>query len=134
MLTRALAVASFFFVLGLPSGLASSILFGTYSSLEFNCEAGDLLGYEVKIFPVATGTVAAIQAADGGAGRASIAVVRVDGDGIEFDIPEEGAIFRGQALTSGLVGEIVYKNDIHRKIEIPRRVSYWDRLPSKCPL
>lgn len=132
MLTRALVMANFILVLGLPSALAGGVLFGTYSSLEFNCEAGDLLGYEIKIFPVAAGIVAAIQAADGGAGRAGLVVVRVDDDEIEFNIPEEGAIFRGKVLSSGLVGEIVYKNNVHRKMEMPRRVSYWDRPPSKC--
>jgi hypothetical protein len=52
---------------------------GTYSSLSYNSESDDLVGYEVRIIPTNQGNKAIVQVAEGDAGRIYIVDVTSDG-------------------------------------------------------
>src|SRR5262245_16055470 len=63
---------------------------GTYSSLTLSKDAGDLLGYEVRIIPVRQGFKAVIQIAEGGAGDVYLVDVAGSAAALSFDVPVTG--------------------------------------------
>lgn len=103
---------------------------GTYSSLTYNEEGGDLLGYEVRMIPTNQGIRAVVQVAEGDAGRIHIVdVVEAAGE-VSFEIPLASGMhgnFNGKVTSNGLEGEITYPSGEHESLLLKRAISYWER-------
>jgi len=102
---------------------------GTYSSLEYNREAGDLNGLEVRVVLTNEGYKATVQFSEGGAGNIFIVPFKASDRHISFDVPsEEGkpAQFLGNLTDKGLKGTIKYPSGASETIFLPRKKSYWD--------
>jgi hypothetical protein len=72
---------------------------GTYSSLQYNAQSGDLQGYEVLIIPTDVGYKAIVQIGEGAPGQVYICQVSQEGEILSFDIPLSSGIkesFSGQ--------------------------------------
>lgn len=104
-------------------------LAGTYSSIVFNEEGGDVLGYEVRIAPTARGFQAVVQVAEGAPGPLHVVDVIQTKDSIKFDIPLDGEVkgtFEGRVTASGLEG-IISLPAGRVRVELKRTISYWER-------
>lgn len=105
-------------------------IYGTYSSLKYNEEGGDLLGYEFRFAPSKHGLKAIVQVSEGGVGEIFLVDVRKSGEKIEFDVPiapDFKASFVGIIQNGRLEGDIIYPTGSIEKISISRGRSYWDR-------
>jgi hypothetical protein len=103
-------------------------LTGTFSSLQFNDESGDLLGAEIKIVPIKDENYqGVIQIAEGEPSDLLVVNVIYSGESIEFIVPKpyEGK-FTGKISTKGIVGKLVYPNGGEMPLNMPRKKSYWD--------
>ena len=103
---------------------------GTYSNLEYNEEAGDLVGVEVKIVPVSGGRLQpAVLVSEGEPAPMFLVDVRVSGSTVTFTVPggEEGRTFQGSISAKGLKGTITYASGVKQVVTLPRRCGYWDR-------
>ncbi len=104
---------------------------GTFSSLRYHEEAGDLLGAEIKIVPVEEGSEdryqGAMQIAQGAPSQLMLVEVKYTHDTIEFNLPKphEGK-FTGIINAKGIVGKIVFTNGAVSKQNLPRKKGYWD--------
>lgn len=118
------------FFLCVPHAFAASrSVFGTYSSLKYNNESGDLLGYEVLIIPTDVGLKAIVQVAEGSPGQVYIVRVVEKGGNISFDIPLSSGIresFSGRVEGSYLIGD-VFSPGGKEHVELKRGMSYWDK-------
>jgi hypothetical protein len=102
---------------------------GTYSSLQYNAQSGDVLGYEVLIIPTDVGYEAVVQVAEGGPGQVYICQVMQKGDTISFDITlSSGAkgSFAGEVTGNLLVGDILSPSG-KEHVQLKRGTSYWDK-------
>jgi len=102
---------------------------GTYSSLEYNRESGDLLGYEVLIIPTDVGYKAIVQVGEGAPGQVYIVDVRKKGANIGFDIPISPALnesFSGHIDGGVLVGDVLSPSG-KQHVQLRRGMSYWDK-------
>lgn len=107
---------------------------GTYSSFEYNAEAGDLNGVEVHILFTDKGLKAVVQFADGGAGDVALVNVTATGTQLHFEIPagfEYEGRFDGTVSAKGLDGTFTYKGSRPEHLVLPRTLGYWDRPKSK---
>lgn len=111
-------------------------LAGTYSSLTFNAEGGDLVGYEVRIIPTNAGNKALVQVAEGDAGRVYLVDVVILTGSIEFDVPltsSKAGKFTGQLSVAGLRGSISYPTGVRESVFLHRGASYWEQgQKNKC--
>lgn len=113
------------------STVGSRQIRGTYSSLEFNSEGGDLLGYEVKFVPTNGGTKAVIQVAEGDAGRLHVVDIRQDGEKIWFDVEYGSGVvgkFVGRVTDSAVSGYIETQEGGRENVILERKASYWDQV------
>ena len=97
---------------------------GTFSSLEYNEESGDLLGAEVYIF-VSGGHWVLYQESPGEPVEPSLVKAKVSGDSIEFTVPDISGgkkTFKGKISKSHLIGKFSGSKEL---IKLPRRKSYW---------
>lgn len=102
---------------------------GTYSSLQYNAQSGDLLGYEVLIIPTDVGYKAVVQVAEGAPGQVYICQVMQKGDTISFDITlSSGAkeSFTGEVTGNFLTGDILSPSG-KEHVQLKRGTSYWDK-------
>jgi len=103
---------------------------GTFSSLSYHREAGDLLGYEVRIVFTKNGYEGTIQIAEGGPERLILLRnITVKDNAVSFVIPEgslEGGEFVGVLSATGLTGTITLKNGNKISLDLKRGKSYWD--------
>lgn len=104
---------------------------GTYSSLAYNAESGDLTGYEVRIIPSNQGLKAVVQVAEGDAGRVYIVdVIKKNSNTLSFAVPLASGIhatFTGTVSALGLDGVISFPSGHTQKIFLKRSISYWER-------
>lgn len=103
---------------------------GTYSSLTYNKQGGDLLGYEVRIIPTRHGPKAVVQIAEGGAGDIYVVDVKQSAATLSFDIPVPGGQpgrFSGEVSDDGLRGTISYPSGAKEEVFLRRTTSYWER-------
>ena len=97
---------------------------GTYSSLAFNDEAGDLNGIEVFVF-FAGEHMVLFQESIGEPVAPSLVKAKVDGNSIQFTIPGIGGgkrTFKGTITKTHLIGTFLGSNET---IKLPRKNSYW---------
>lgn len=106
-----------------------SMAIGTFTSLEYNDESGDLNGVEVRIAPANGRLQAVVQVAEGGPGSFSVVPVSIRGNDIEFDVPLTKNVvgkFRGRITRNALVGKINWPTAAE-PVRLRRGMSYWDR-------
>jgi hypothetical protein len=102
---------------------------GTYSSLQYNQEGGDLLGYEVLIIPTDVGYKAVVQVAEGSPGEVYIVELHMSDGYIHFDIPLSSGkkeSFSGQVRGQFLIGDITSPSGIEH-VRLKHGSSYWDK-------
>lgn len=99
---------------------------GTYSSLRYIEEAGDLVGMEVFISYSRDGYHATVQIAEGVMFAPVFVDVQVKGSNIEFTLPgnstERAKRYKGRITVKGLTGK--FEEDVAREF-LPRKKSYW---------
>lgn len=103
---------------------------GTYSSLAYHEEGGDLIGYEVRFIPTNQGTKAVVQVAEGDAGRIYIVDVVEEAGTVQFEIPLASGLrskFSGKLTDDGLKGTITSPSGEHEDLFLRRATSYWEK-------
>jgi hypothetical protein len=101
---------------------------GIYSNMSYNQEAGDLIGVEIFIFPSKTGHFAFVQIAEGGFPYAALIPVKLDGDKIEFLLPNDGVYAGGKFIGIVKNGYIdgKFEGTMHsEKLKLKKGKSYW---------
>jgi hypothetical protein len=119
---------------------ASASLTGTYSSLHYNDEGGDLLGHEITILQGRTGFMLRFQIVEGVAAKPITVPVKIEGANFRFDIPrskEGGGVYSGTITKAGLVMDrggakmaALAGSAARRTFLLPRKCSYWRRCPN----
>lgn len=111
--------------------------FGTFSSLSFNKEGGDLLGVELKIVPARRGSASVIQGAlqisDGEPSEIMVVDIAIEGSRIRFAIPSSyplygGRTFEGTIDRAEIKGRFGIKGGMSKEQRLRRGKSYWDKL------
>lgn len=103
---------------------------GTFSSLIYNAQSGDLTGYEVHLIPTNLGLKAVVQVAEGDAGRLYVVDATIKGDEIELRIPlVSGAagLFKGRLSGGGIDGSISFPSGFVEKVFLKKTRSYWEK-------
>jgi hypothetical protein len=103
---------------------------GTFSSLAYNAEGGDLIGYEVRIIPSNEGLKALVQVAQGDSGKVYLVGVDQKGNVLSFDVPLSSNVhgrFEGTVSLNGLDGTISYPSGAIEQVSLKRTTSYWER-------
>lgn len=121
----------------LTYGFEKSPVAGTYTSLTYNEEGGDLLGYEFRLIPNKNGYKAVIQVSEGGIGNVFLVDVTNSNEKISFDVPvSENQIghFKGSVNEKNMTGTVSYPSGAVEKIILVRGASYWEKVPQtkKC--
>lgn len=109
---------------------SSAEMAGTYSSLSYNEEGGDLLGYEVRVIPTNQGNKALVQVAEGDAGMVYLVDVAERNGEVFFDVTLASKMvgqFRGTITKAGLNGVISFPSGVSERIQLKRQISYWER-------
>lgn len=131
-----LALAVYLACSGIPDVSAAEkprVVLGTFSSLKYNQEAGDLLGVELKIVPIRRGYQGALQIAEGGPSEVIVVDILIQKDRISFQIPASyslygGAAFEGRVDSKGITGRFTWKTGVVGEQEhLVRGRGYWDR-------
>ncbi len=102
---------------------------GTFTTLRFNRETGDLLGLEVLIVPAAAdrgGYVAFVQLAEGGSPYSAVVPVQISVSKIQYPMPilgeYAGLTFAGVVSVDAISGSLSNGD----KEVLKRHGSYWD--------
>lgn len=104
---------------------------GTFSSLSFHREGGDLLGAEIKIVLTRRGYQGALQIAQGGPSELMIVDLAIEGTKVRFTIPATfeqygGGTFEGTIDSRGILGRFTIKGVTGDPERLLRGRSYWD--------
>lgn len=105
---------------------------GTYTNMSYIEEAGDVIGYEIKIVFTGSKFQGALQIAEGVPGELMLVDIKVVGTNISFTIPD-GSPYPGQfsgTIENGLLkGTFSFKNGGggSETVELRRGRSYWDQ-------
>ena len=105
---------------------------GTFTSLEYNKEGGDLLGEEIKIVVTRKGYQGALQISEGGPSQLMLVDVFFDKNQIRFEIPSSyptygGGVFEGKIDDKGIRGVLKFKGGADNSVKWVRGRSYWDK-------
>jgi hypothetical protein len=107
---------------------------GTFSSLEYSREGGDLLGTEIKIVATKKGYQGALQIAEGGPSNLMLVQVAIDNDNVRFEIPNDpnyrpyaGWKFEGKIDDKSLKGNFSIGAKKADSETLTRKCSYWDK-------
>lgn len=105
---------------------------GTFSTLAYNREGGDLLGAEIKIVATRKGYQGALQIAEGGPSPLMVVDVFFEKDKVKFEVPKSypqygGGVFEGQIDTTGIRGAFVFGGVRGDQEHLVRGRSYWDK-------
>jgi len=103
---------------------------GTFTNLYYHAEAGDLLGYEIRIVYTRDGYEGTFQSAEGGPDNlVLLRNISIDDNIIRFSIPSVSSfqgVFVGKLSTTGLTGTITLRNGNRVDLKLKRGKSYWD--------
>ena len=116
-------------VLAGPSAASNPQITGTYSSLEYIAEAGDVVGVEITVIYSDSGYFALVQCAEGSPGAPQLIPVTVEGSTISFSLPPQAdsdcpaTNFLGSISKRGLTG--TFKDNDWPGF-LKRRRSYWE--------
>lgn len=104
---------------------------GTYSSLKYSHESGDLSGYEIQIVPVTNGYRVVLQLAEGEVTDVVVADASIDESGrilASFPLRAGGSCRLRARLDGGkLVGVLSFDMSGDVELTVPRSSGYWDR-------
>jgi len=110
--------------------LANATQQGTYSSLKYSDESGDLNGYEVEFIPTNRGLKAVVQVAEGEIEGVYVVDVTQSEDGqLKFPVPlatGKSGVFIGRVAGNGLRGAIQLPAGSQR-LTLTRSIGYWNR-------
>ena len=102
---------------------------GTFSSLEYNEEGGDLLGVELRIVYTDKGYQGMLQIAEGNISTVMIVSPKFTGEKITFLIDSSEtykSTFEGVIDNEKIVGKIKFYTGGEMQLRLPRKKSYWD--------
>jgi len=105
---------------------------GTFSSLSYHEEGGDLLGMELKIVRVRKGYQGALQIAEGGPSELMAVDVECDGASVKFTGPDVyrvygGGVFEGTLDSKGIKGRFRFKGEDGDLETLHRGRGYWEQ-------
>lgn len=118
------------FFAGHASGGQSGGYPGTYSTLVFDRQSGDVLGEELRIMVGKNGYKGTLQFSEGWPGDPVLLDIRIEGTSISFDTPETweyAGHFSGEISAREIHGTLTLKNGNAVPLNLPRRTSYWDK-------
>lgn len=104
-------------------------LTGTFSSMSYHAQSGDILGAEVKLVPGSRSLVAIVQLAEGAPEDPYVAEARLEGNRVSFRFPALGGgvnSFEGVVLDSALVGTFTYRSGSKESVRLRRNCGFWD--------
>jgi flavoprotein len=78
-------------VFPVAANAAAGLSVGTYSTLKYNQESGDLKGFEITIVPVDGGLAATVQIAEDGMNELHLAKVKENAGFMQFTVCPDGA-------------------------------------------
>jgi len=111
-------------------GQTSRNITGTYTNMSYIEDAGDVVGYEIKIVFIGDGFQGALQIAEGVPGKLILVEVQSPDTKVSFSIPDSSGPYAGQFVGtiegSVLKGEFRFKDGGSDKVELKRGKSYWD--------
>jgi hypothetical protein len=102
---------------------------GTFTNLKYLKEAGDLLGYEIRVLFTQKGYYALVQVASGGAGVAVLEPVRISEERLLIafkDHPFGLESFEGAISQATLTGKFRFTTGTAESVSLKRGKSYWD--------
>jgi hypothetical protein len=104
---------------------------GTYSSLEYNKEGGNLLGMELKIVSTKYGYQGVLQISEGIPSELMLVGIQIEKENISFEIPKAysiygGMIFQGKFDENGITGSFISGGKPGNPEKLIRKPSYWD--------
>lgn len=102
---------------------------GTYSTLAYNQESGDLNGLEVTIVPTDGGLVASVQIAEDGINELHLAKVKEQAGSMLFSVQlDDGSTvnFAMKCLPKTCSGEYVW-GKARVKFTLPKSTGYWNK-------
>lgn len=102
---------------------------GTFSSLKYHSESGDLLGVELRIAYTKSGYQATVQIAEGVPEVLILVPVFFDKQKVRFEIPDPSSYaggFEGRIDTYGISGVLKFKSGGQMELRLPRKNSYWE--------
>jgi hypothetical protein len=105
---------------------------GTYSSLRYNPESGDLNGYELTFIPTDSGVKTVVQIAEDGINEVHLASVNSTRGTLKFSVAvDDGSKveFTMKCSTSHCRGTYKWQK-ANVKINLEKRPSYWSRQKS----
>lgn len=111
--------------------VAYAAQYGTYSSLTFNRESGDLNGYEVEFIPTNNGLKSVVQVAEGEVTDIYIVDVKEGANNsLSFEFPQDGSgkmiVFVGKIHDGKLEGTITLPaGEVH--VILRKGVGYWNQ-------
>ena len=101
---------------------------GTFSSLHYSEESGDLGGMEISIIPADVAGewqfFAVFQVAFGVPEEPILVPAKITGSQVEFGFPGGGG-FTGEVMEVGLRGTVTYQGGVQEIVTLPRKKSYW---------
>lgn len=101
---------------------------GTFSSIAYNDESGDLSGVELRIIVTKKGYVGTLQICEGGAGNLIVVHPTIEKGSIRFAIADTlyGGSFAGSIQEDGIHGKFTFSGNVGAMEFFPRKKSYWD--------
>jgi len=102
---------------------------GTYSNMAYIQEAGDVIGYEIKIVFTGGRFQGALQIAEGIPGDLILVDIEAKGSSITFVIPDSNPYagrFSGAVENGWLRGKFSFKSGGEETVALRRGKSYWD--------
>lgn len=102
---------------------------GTYSTLAYNEESGDLSGLEVTLVPADGGLVASVQIAEDGINELHLAKVKESASGMQFSVRlDDGSAvdFSMKCAPKSCSGEYAW-GKAKVKFALPKSNGYWNK-------
>ena len=102
---------------------------GTYSNMSYIAEAGDVVGYEIKIVFTGERHQGVMQIAEGVPGELIVVDIEASGSKISFSIPDNNPYagkFTGTVENGWLRGEFNFKTGTKESVALRKGKSYWD--------
>jgi hypothetical protein len=102
---------------------------GTFSSLEYNKEGGDLTGVELFVALTRDGYKGVLQLAEGEPGPLLLVAVECDGTTIHIHFVDEqgdSGEFAGVLSPQGLRGKFRFQGGGELDVKLRRKPSYWN--------
>jgi hypothetical protein len=109
--------------------LRRGLVFGTFSDLRYNAEAGDVVGTEITIMPQYRSAYAIFQCAEGAPTDPIFIPVEIKENRITFKVASPDScpgIYTGIVSANGMKLS-VRNSDFNGNGFLPRRKSYWAR-------